>query len=163
MNANHKNRIEKLEGISRRWTADNTVHEFFEMDNRTVHANTWTQKGGLKRGDPIEFETVRAALDWILVKITETAQAQIYVDDLRDILSDGERAAFDALYFDAPEHKVMFDVRSGTDITTEVMRLWRHILSGIRYREWWAEVEERYRYMFQIKEYLQNTSDTGGA
>ena len=144
MKANQLARIERLEETAIHWQASNAVYEIFEMDNKIVTPSTWTQKGGRKRGNPIEFETVRAALDWTKAQLTETAQAQIYVDDLRDILGEDERVMFDALYFDAPDYKVMFDIRNGTDVIPEAMRLWRHAYSGIKFDEWRAAVEVRF-------------------
>lgn len=149
MNTNHKARIERLEETARRWAIDNKVYESIWMENKTAHVNTWTQKEGLKSGKPIEFETVRAALDWVIVQMTEGIQAQIYVDDIRDIMTEDERAIFEILYFDAPKRNVMFDFRMGQDIFFEAMRLWKHNLSGVLYREWWEIVETRLEALLQ--------------
>jgi hypothetical protein len=143
MNAAQLTRLERLEDTAKRWKADNAIREVYRMDNKNVRADTWTQKTGIQRGKPIEFETVRAALKWTQAQMNESAQAQIYVDDVRDIMSETERAAFDALFPSAPDYKVMFDIRGGTDATAEALRLWRHFTSGIKNIEWWNDTNAR--------------------
>ncbi|MDL1911529.1 hypothetical protein FBQ81_12705 [Chloroflexi bacterium CFX6] len=159
MNRNHITRIERLEETARRRQAENAVYELFEMDNKIVAPSTWTQKHGMKRGEPIEFETPRAALDWVMSQMDETAQAQIYLDDVRDLMSDDERLIFDAVYFDAPDYKVMFDIRRGTDALAEAVRLWRHFTNVVKYADWWEAVEARITALLQS---LDNGDDMEG-
>ena len=68
---------------------------------------------------------------------------QAYFDDIRDMMTDEDRKIFETLYFDAPDHKVMFEFRKGTDILFEAMRLWKHTLSGVLYTEWRETVKQR--------------------
>jgi hypothetical protein len=140
MNKNQLTRLERLEETAGRWQVDNAIHEAFFMENKTVTVNTWTQKAGLKRGEPIEFETVRDALQWAM---GACPRGQIFLDDVRDVMTDTERLAFDALYPNAPNYKVMFDVRRGTYIFDAAVRMFKHCLSGVGHLEWWEETNAR--------------------
>lgn len=143
MKANQLARLARLEELYAQWRTDNRTVESFWMEDNTVTPQTWTQRGGLVRHAPIEFDTPAAALQWVTDNLGEDRQAQIYVNDIRDILPEEERAVFDALFPDAPDYQVMFDLRPGLDVTAEAMRLWRHCLSGVRYDEWRRAAEER--------------------
>jgi hypothetical protein len=136
MNKNQLTRLERLEQTAGRWQVDNAIREAFWMDNKTVTVNTWTQKRGLVRGEPIEFETVRDALQWAM---GACPRGQVFLDDVRDVMSDEERMTFDALFPNAPNYKIMFDLRYGQNVFSEAVRMFKHCLSGVAHLEWWEE------------------------
>lgn len=144
-------RLARLEDTAKRWQVDNKIHESFFMDNAKVRPQTWTQKQGGRDGEWIEFETPRKAFEWVTAQLGRGG-AQIYLDDVRDIMNESERAAFDALFPNAPDYKVMFNIREGQDATAEAVRLWEHCLSGVKYGEWWKATNARIDELLQTAE-----------
>lgn len=134
-------RISELEEIARRWNLDKKVYTSFDQYNNQVTESKFTQKTGLKRGETLTFETPSQALDFILEQLEEDpqVQAQILVDDIRDILPDEDCVIFLLLFPDPPDLRTFFDLRNGQDVATEAVRMWRRSLSGVKYLEWWEK------------------------
>ncbi len=130
-------RLDQLEELAQRWKVNEKVYETFRVDNCKARTETWTQKEGIKDGEWISFETPRAALAWVIEKMVLGVECQVYVDDIREIMTDDERETFDLFYPAAPGYKVMFEFRIGQSFIAEAIRLWRHCLSGVKYNEWW--------------------------
>lgn len=144
-------RLARLEDTAKRWQVDNKIHESFFMDNAKVRPQTWTQKQGGRDGEWIEFETPRKAFEWVTAQLVRGG-AQIYLDDVRDIMSEAERAAFDALFPNAPDYKVMFNIREGQDATAEAVRLWQHFTNTVGNTEWWNDTNARIDELLQAAE-----------
>lgn len=134
-------RLDELEAIAVRWNLDKKVYTSYDQHNRVVTEYTWSQKLGQKRGKSIEFETERAALDWVIDRMEDDSQirSQIGVDDIRDLMTEEDSLIFDTFFPDAPGYSTWFDLHNGQDPLPEAIRRWRRGLCGIKHREWWEK------------------------
>jgi hypothetical protein len=143
---NLNDRLEALEEIARRWNLDRKVYTSYDQYNNQVSADKWTQKHGIKRGNPVTFSTSRDALDWVIEQLEDDPQlqAQIYVDDIRSLMDADDCELFDFLFPQPPSLVAFFDLRYGQDFMAEAVRMWRtRTLAGVKYNDWWTSINER--------------------
>jgi hypothetical protein len=140
MKAAHLARLERLDAIAQRYRADNKTYECFWMDNNKARIETWTQKDGKKCGEWMQFDNPRAAFEWVTSQL-HRGGAVVYLEDVRDIMSDDNRAIFELMFPNAPGYEVMFNIREGQDFMAEALRLWRHSLRGVAHVDWWKATQ----------------------
>jgi hypothetical protein len=138
MKANQLRRLERLEALAMRTKEDNKIYESFWMDNNKVIPESWTQKAGRKRGEPIVFETVRAALAWV---VAQGLPAQVFSDDIRDLMSEVQLDTFNLVFQGDLNYRMMFDLHRGqANWFRAALRVWTVWHRG---RPWWGEAMGR--------------------